>query len=115
MHCQECNRISPEDLTCTKCSVNYYINSQKECVTENKCGENYYPENKTMTCTLCHKSCFGCEGPDNFGCIKCNVGYILSSDQGCIELKCNENEYINTTVAECHSKYLYFVVNNLST
>ena len=73
-----------------------------ECIEE--CPDNWYNDGHycaescevEKTCEeMCSEKCESCFSDSKYNCISCKEGYYFSEiGQTCVDLKCDENEYI---------------------
>ena len=77
--------------------ANYFLTSDKRCVTGNNCGVNNFPNTNLdiPVCSPCNEACDGCigEGPEN--CRECHIKYTKNTLGVCKEKECGDNEYID--------------------
>ncbi|KAL3289976.1 hypothetical protein HHI36_023357 [Cryptolaemus montrouzieri] len=56
----------------------------------NECSEGYYEsykDEKKLLCSKCHSSCDGvCTKAGATGCTKCNAGWIMDKEKGCLDI-----------------------------
>ena len=120
-HCVECQRInftdpfdiSSENFICKACEDNYFLNSEKFCVTSGECGIKYYPESSTLTCNLCSQACLGCTCPTNRCCLECQKKFFLTKGGNCELLECQPDEYLVEDMT-CQSnlyEYIYIYIS----
>jgi len=89
--CSSCNGSS--QYQCSGCSPGYYLLSNNLCVSQ--CPVGTYPNNLTMTCSLCPYLCVTCT---SFSiCTSCINNYTLSSTN-----QCNSNSS-NCSISNCLS------------
>lgn len=66
-------------LNCDLCDVGYYLS---------------YKDINQIVCSPCHISCSGtCRGPTQKDCEVCKIGFVLETEEGCLDI--NECENIN--------------------
>lgn len=71
---------------CDLCDIGYYLS---------------YKDSNKMLCSPCHISCSGaCHGPTPKDCEVCKIGFILDSEEGCMDInecedrkRCEKNEF----------------------
>lgn len=128
------NTYGPDCLECTDCNGNGACKGNGTRKGSGKCtchagytGENcencgldYYEsfrDDEKLLCTKCHVSCepkTSCTGAGNRGCRVCSKGWVMESEQGCVDVDecasathtCTKNEFCvnNDGSFECLSK-----------
>ncbi|KAG5675685.1 hypothetical protein PVAND_005570 [Polypedilum vanderplanki] len=97
--CKKCTQYGFHESVCTECAG---YRRGEQC--DEECSENYYANEKTRTCDLCHEECQKCRGPGPDNCLDCKNFKIFHEGV-------SSEHYHNTTLFNCTSicppKYKY--------
>jgi hypothetical protein len=75
----KCKKMNPANTLCIKCTLGYYLSAG--------------------SCLSCHGTCRTCTGASSNACLSCYATYSL--DSGVCVHRCPEEQYWDTTTAQC--------------